>query len=160
MIPVDSLVLSFKGKKLAVLGARGSGKTTLLTFLSKGVLPVASVQTMFTSPVSARRFALKDFQLDLKETQDVPGGSGAFNEWKKLHDKSNYIIYLINAVEPNKNRSTNDLKKIVEWREKGKCASKFLIVVTHMDKDSAYMALKPDNRGDFHDKFVNNLGNV
>jgi len=153
----DSFVILLKGKKIAVLGVRGSGKTTLLTFLSKGELPAESVQTIMASPVSARRFALKDLQLDLKETQDVPGGEMAFDEWKKLHDESDNIIYLINAAELDKERITYDLKKIYKWRPVEKCKSKFLIVATHMDKDSAYMALQPHNSGNFHDRFVSDL---
>ena len=79
----DSFVILLKGKKIAVLGARGSGKTTLLTFLSKGELTAESVQTIMPSSVSARRIALKDLKLDLKETQDVPGGETHFDKWKK-----------------------------------------------------------------------------
>ncbi len=35
----DDIVISLKGKKLAVLGARGVGKTHLLKFLSTGSIP-------------------------------------------------------------------------------------------------------------------------
>jgi energy-coupling factor transporter ATP-binding protein EcfA2 len=156
----DSFIILLKGKKIAILGARGSGKTTLLTFLSKGELPAESKQTTMAFPVSARRFALKDLQLDLKETQDVPGGEWALDEWKKLHDESDYVIYLINAAELDKSGTgiDYDLKKIKGWRSVEKCKSKFLIVATHMDKDSAYMALQPHNRGNFHDRFVRDLG--
>jgi energy-coupling factor transporter ATP-binding protein EcfA2 len=153
----DSFVILLKGKKIAVLGVRGSGKTTLLTFLSKGVLPAESVQTIMASSVPARRFALKDLQLDLKETQDVPGGEGAFDEWKKLHDESDYVIYLIKDEEFDKHRIDYDLKKINQWRSVEKCKSKFLVVATHMDKNSDYMALKPYDSGNFHDRYVSNL---
>ena len=153
----DSFVILLKGKKIAVLGARGSGKTTLLTFLSKGELTAESVQTIMPSSVSARRIALKDLKLDLKETQDVPGGETHFDKWKKLHDESDYVLYLIKAAELDKDRIDYDLKKIKEWRSVEKCKSKFLIVATHMDKDSVYMALKPHDRGSFHDSFVSDL---
>ncbi|CRM04839.1 ADP-ribosylation factor-like protein [Pseudomonas sp. 24 R 17] len=154
----DSLILRLKGKKIAVLGARGSGKTTLLTFLSKGELPAETAQTIMASSVSARRFSLKDLNLDLKETRDLPGGEGAFDDWKKLHDESDYVIYLIKSAGLDKDRIAYDLKKINEWRSAEKCKSKFLIVATHMDLDSAYMALKPQECGDFFDRFVNDLG--
>ncbi len=107
----DSLILRLKGKKIAVLGARGSGKTTLLTFLSKGELPAETAQTIMASSVSARRFSLKDLNLDLKETRDLPGGEEAFDDWKKLHDESDYVIYLIKSAGLDKDRIAYDLKK-------------------------------------------------
>ncbi len=153
----DSLIVSLRGKRIAVLGARGSGKTTLLTFLSSGEIPAESAQTTMTSSISAHRFSLDDLKLDLKETRDVPGSDSALNEWKKLHDESDYTVYLIKAAELDKDRIAYDLKKINEWQSSEKCKSKFLIVATHMDLDSAYMELKPQGRGDFHDRFVSDL---
>lgn len=76
----DSLVVALKGKKVAVLGARGSGKTTLLTFLSKGELPVGNTQTTSAKRVALSRLKLKDLQLDLKETKDLPGGEAAIQQ--------------------------------------------------------------------------------
>jgi tRNA U34 5-carboxymethylaminomethyl modifying GTPase MnmE/TrmE len=153
----DSFVILLKGKKIAVLGARFSGKTTLLTFLSKGETCGKYFPNSMTFPVSPRRFALKDLQFNLKETKDVTGSEFLY-DWKKLHDESDFVIYLINAANLDKERILYDLKKINEWRTDKECKSKFLIVATHMDMDSAYMALKPQDRGEFQDRFVSNLG--
>ncbi|MCI9877252.1 GTPase domain-containing protein [Pseudomonas atacamensis] len=150
----DSLVVALKGKKVAVLGARGSGKTTLLTFLSKGELPVGNNQTTSAKRVASSRLKLKDLQLDLKETKDLPGGEAAIQQWRELHDASDYVIYLIKAHEMDIDRVTYDLKLISEWQESHKNKPKLLLVATHMDLDRGFVLLQGGEQGDFHDRFV------
>lgn len=153
----DSLVIALKGKKVAVLGARGSGKTTLLTFLSKGELTQSNVQTTSARRVVANRLKLKDLQLYLKETKDLPGGEAAMQQWKELHDTSDFVIYLIKAHEMDVGRVEYDLKLINGWQEKHKSKPRLLIVATHMDLDKRFVTLKENEQGDFHDRFVGNL---
>ncbi|HBO2116508.1 hypothetical protein IPC1288_08740 [Pseudomonas aeruginosa] len=153
----DSLVIALRGKKVTVLGARGSGKTTLLTFLSKGELPKGNAQTTSAKRVAANRLKLKDLQLDLKETKDLPGGEAAIQQWKELHDASDFVIYLIKAHEMDVGRVEYDLKLINEWQEKHKSKPRLLVVATHMDLDKGFVMLKENEQGDFHDRFVGKL---
>ena len=64
----ESLIISLKGKRVAVLGERNVGKTVLLKFLTSGEVPDEYMQTVLTEKVEGKRFAMGDLKLDLKET--------------------------------------------------------------------------------------------
>jgi hypothetical protein len=84
------LETEFKGKRLAVLGARGVGKTHLLTFLTEGEISESYgkgkkyKQTLASEKKPTRRFMLRDLDLIVKETYDVSGDKAAYREWKNL----------------------------------------------------------------------------
>ncbi len=155
----DQILLSLKGKRLAVLGARGVGKTHLIKFLSSGTIPAEYKQTVAPEKASARRFALKDLDLKIKETLDVAGGKAAYAEWKELHDRSDVIFYLLRADRLIANdsqvesRVRDDLRHIGEWLEARSPRPPFFIIGTHCDLDSTFSTLSPDRVGDYVDRF-------
>ncbi|MGQ9951319.1 ADP-ribosylation factor-like protein [Pseudomonas aeruginosa] len=150
----DDIVLSLKGKKVAVLGARGVGKTTLLGFLSKGELPSEYIQTLVTESVKGNRFSMADLKLDLKETSDVSGGHDAVEEWRRIHNASEIILYLVNASDLDRRRLERDLGKIESWRKECAKKPKLLVIVTHLDLDPEYVKTPSSKRGDYRDRFV------
>lgn len=150
----DSIVISLKGKKIAVLGERYSGKTTLLEFLTKGELPQEYVQTLVTESVKGKRLAMGDLKLSLKETSDVSGGHDAIEEWRRLHDSSDIVLYLVNAARLDLQRVKWDLEKIESWRKALEKKPKLLVIVTHLDLDPVYLATPASRMGEYRDRFV------
>jgi GTPase SAR1 family protein len=90
----NRVIIAVKGKKLAVLGARAVGKTHLLTFLRSGEIPTEYKQTATAQKVPSERRQLKDLELILKETLDLPGGQRHYREWKQLYRESDLVLYL------------------------------------------------------------------
>lgn len=150
----DTLIISLKGKRVAVLGERNVGKTVLLTFLANGELPSEYMQTVLTEKVEGKRLAMRDLKLDLKETRDVPGSHDAIEEWKKLHDDADIVLYLVNAQQVNHQRIVRDLGKIEDWRKERATPPELVVVVTHMDKVLEYNATPESGRGHLRDRFV------
>lgn len=150
----DSLIISLKGKRVAVLGERNVGKTVLLKFLASGELPDEYMQTTLTEKVQVKRFAMGDLKLDLKETRDVPGAPDAIEDWKALHNEADIVLYLVNAQEVNQQRIKRDLEKLESWRKAPAPSPKLVVIVTHMDLDPTYVATPLSGQGHFRDRFV------
>lgn len=153
----ESLIISLKGKRVAVLGERNAGKTVLLGFLASGEVPdeyMQSEQTMLTEKVERKRFAMGDLKLDLKETRDVSGGHDAIEEWKALHDEADIVLYLVNAQQVNQQRIKRDLEKLESWSKARTSQPKLVVIVTHMDLDPTYVATPASGLGHFRDRFV------
>jgi GTPase SAR1 family protein len=55
----DNLLTNYKGKKLAVLGARAVGKTSLLNFLRTGSVPSEYKQTVTPEKIPSKTYHLK-----------------------------------------------------------------------------------------------------
>lgn len=155
----DAIVVKFKGKKLAVLGARGVGKTHLVKFLATGSIPNDYKQTVAPEKSSSRRFQLKDLDLNVKESVDVSGDKAAYAEWKQLHDQADFVFYLMRAdkliagdrdVEA---RASEDLAHIGTWLESRKSRPLFFIIGTHCDLDVEFCSLTDDRIGDYVDRF-------
>lgn len=151
----ESLIISLKGKRVAVLGERNVGKTVLLKFLASGEVPGEYIQTVLTEKVEQKRFAMGDLKLDLKETRDVSGGHDAIEEWKTLHDEADIILYLVNAQKLNQQRIRRDLEKLESWSKAREFQPKLVVIVTHMDLDPKYVATPASGLGHFRDCFVN-----
>lgn len=153
----ESLIISLKGKRVAVLGERSVGKTVLLRFLASGEVPdeyMQPEQTMLTEKVKRKRFAMGDLKLDLKETRDVSGGPDAIEEWKALYDEADIVLYLINSQQVNQQRIRRDLEKLESWRKARTPQPKLVVMVTHMDLDPTYVATPASGLGYFRDSFV------
>jgi len=154
------IVITWRGKRLAVLGARGVGKTHILNFLTSGSIPVEYKQTLAPEKYPARRFQLKELDLKFTDTHDVSGADEAYAEWKQLHDKSDIVFYLLRAdrllagdtnVEA---RVKNDLLHIGQWlKARESSRPKFFIVGTHCDFDCEFAGLTVNTSGDYLDKF-------
>jgi hypothetical protein len=162
----DEILIAWKGKKLAVLGARGVGKTQLISFLSTGSLPESYKQTIGTTKASGRRFQLKDLDLAFRETRDVSGSSDAYAEWKALCNESDIVFYLLRSdhllgVGPDADKKSStearvkrDLRHISEWLKVRSEKPRFFVIGTHSDRDPGYRRLNESNQGDYADKFM------
>lgn len=150
----ESLIISLKGKRVAVFGERNVGKTVLLKFLTSGEVPDEYMQTVLTEKVDGKRFAMGDLKLDLKETRDVPGGHDAIEEWKALHDESDIVLYLVNSRQVNQQRIRRDLEKIESWSKARPAPPKLVVIITHMDLDPTYVSTPASGMGHFRDRFV------
>lgn len=155
----DVIQQEFKGKRLAVLGARGVGKTHLVKFLTTGSIPTECPQTLAPEKAPGRRFQLKDLEINILETLDISGSKDAYSEWKEQHDKADVVFYLLRAdrliagdtdVEV---RVRNDLRHIGGWLEAREPRPCFFIIGTHCDCDPGFAGLSPNKRGDYVDKF-------
>ncbi|RSF08858.1 GTPase domain-containing protein [Achromobacter aegrifaciens] len=155
----DEIVLLFKGKRIAVFGARGVGKTRFVKFLTTGSIPAEYKQTIAPEKAPSRRFELGDLDLNVKESLDVSGDKAAYGEWKKQHDQADIVFYLLRAdrlivgdrnVE---NRVLDDLKHIGDWLKSRAPSPQFFIVGTHCDLDAEFSRTSANNAGDYVDKF-------
>ena len=153
----ESIIIALAGKKIAVLGARGAGKSTLLHFLQNESSQPPNEQTTHGERKEKTIYTAADLEVKLKSTFDLPGGEHAINQWKKLHDKSDYVIYLINSKDIEPKRVLSDLQSISSWQNEIEEKPKVIIAVTHMDLNAEYCALKGSNRGEFYDKYITGL---
>lgn len=155
----DKIVIRLKGKCLAVLGARTVGKTNLVQFLTTGSIPELYQQTLAGNPTAQRRFELKELDINIKQSLDVPGSTDAYREWRILFGKSDIVLYLLRAdkliaKDPDiESRTLNDMKHIGDWLEKKKKRPLFFIIGTHCDLDPSFNSLTPENIGEYQDKF-------
>lgn len=155
----DDIVISLKGKRLAVLGARGVGKTHLIKFMTSGSIPAEYKQTLAPEKASARRFQLKELDLKVKDTLDVSGDKAAYAAWRELHDQSDVVFYLLRAdrlIAKDKNTETRvqeDLEHIEKWLDAKSPRPRFFIIGTHCDFDHDFLATSANNFGDYVDKF-------
>lgn len=157
----DNILISFKGKQIAILGARGVGKTHLMTFLASGSIPTEYKQTVAPGKFPKRRFELKNLDLCLKESLDISGDKAAYPEWKNNHDQADIVLYLLRAdklLAGNANvesRVRNDLRHIGAWLEEKKDRRpKFFIIGTHCDLDPKFIDPSDNKHGNYHDSFV------
>ncbi len=155
----DDIVIAFKGKRLAVLGARNVGKTHLVTFLSTGSIPADYKQTAFVEKTGSRRFQLRELDLKVKDSLDVAGDKSSYAEWKELHDQADVVFYLLRADRliardrEVENRVRDDLRHISGWLEARSPRPPLFIIGTHCDLDPGFRDTPPDKLGDFSDGF-------
>lgn len=155
----DEIILALKGKRVAVLGARGVGKTHLVKFLTTGSIPPTYKQTVTPAKVPARRFDLKELELNVKDSLDVAGDKVAYAKWKELVGRSDVVLYLLRADRifardaAAEARIRDDIKHIGEWLASAKQRPEFFIIGTHCDLDDGFSSLKEDQIGDYVDTF-------
>jgi len=154
----DNIVIALKGKRLAILGARAVGKTHLFKFLTTGSIPTEYSQHM-ARKTTAHRFQLKDLDLKIRESLDLPGAEDAYPDWKKVFNEADFVFYLLRAdrllagdsgVEQ---RVRADLRHIGEWLNNRIPQPPLFIIGTFCDLDPEFKDLSPDKRGDYVDKF-------
>ena len=155
----DDIVIKFKGTKLAILGARGVGKTHLLTFLTTGSIPESYKQTIRPKNAKGRRFQLRELDLKIKDTRDLPGGLDAYAEWKGLFDEADVVFYLLRIDKlmerdtEAENRVRRDMKQIEGWLKERLPSPLFFIIGTHGDLANPDLTTIPENeRGDYEDR--------
>ncbi len=158
----DKIVTQLKGKKIAILGARGVGKTTLISFLTTGCVPESSKQTIRSGNAKGRRFSLRELDLKIKDTRDLPGGPDAYAEWKELFDEADLVFYLLRIdklVESDaeaENRVRRDMKQIESWLKELKDQRplpRLFIIGTHGDLANPDLTTLPENeQGNYQDR--------
>ena len=155
----DKIVIRLKGKKIAILGARGVGKTTLITFLTTGSIPESYKQTIRPENAKGRRFSLRELDLKIKDTRDLPGGPDAYAEWKELFDEADVVFYLLRIdklVESDaeaENRVRRDMKQIEMWlKDQSSLPRLFFIIGTYGDLANPDLTTLPENeQGNYQD---------
>lgn len=152
----DAIVINWKGKRLAILGARGVGKTYLHKFLTTGSIPAEYKQGTAPEKTPPRRFQLHDLNLNIKDGLDVPGDTN-YRDWKEQHDLADIVFYLLRADRliagdaTVESRVLADIKQIAGWRKNN--PPRLFIIGTHCDLDSEFATLDPNKKGDYKDKF-------
>lgn len=155
----DEIVIALTGKRLAVLGQREVGKTHLITFLSTGSIPRSYRQTPYPEKAGKRRFDLRELDLRLKETTDVPGSKDSYAQWKKEHDQADVVLYLFRADRlmagdtAIETRVRDDLHHIGRWLSERPTRPPFFLIGTFCDLDPAYVAVPDARKGDYADRF-------
>lgn len=160
----DKILIHLRGKKIAVLGERMVGKTTLIKFLTEGWLPKDYKGTIGEDPVKAKRYRLRDLDLKLKETRDVPGDTAKRVLWKKLFDESDIVLYLVRADRLLQNhsetqsRARRDIEHISRWLREAKNEDRapelVAIVGTFADKEPDFNAITEKTLADYQDRFA------
>jgi GTPase SAR1 family protein len=163
----DDILIKFKGKKIAVLGARGVGKSHLINFLTTGSLLEESAQTISSEPFPGKKLNLEGLGLVfIKSGTDVPGGDntgGGYGEWKKVFLEADIVIYLLRAdqllsgdvnVQERIKRDADHLHGFIEERLKEKREPANLYIVgSHCDLNQDYKNCNKGLAGEFTDKF-------
>ncbi len=159
-LAIDAVERAWKGKSLAVLGARGTGKTTLLRFLESGSIPTNYKQTIAPEKISSNKIQLKELSLILRETFDLSGDKAAYGEWKQLYDKADIVLYLLRADrimsgdKEMESRVLNDMRHIGAWQKERAKRPQVFIIGTHCDLDAVYVRAASNNRpADYEDSF-------
>jgi len=152
----------WKGKRVAVLGARAVGKTTFLSFLTTGSIPENYEETLYSTECDGRRFQLKDLQLRIKDSFDVGGAKhNICEEWKNEFIESDIVFYLLRADllmnddSDTVNRVRSDFNIIKDWVDELEVKERptFYIIGTHCDLDILYSKLPEKNKAAYIDKF-------
>lgn len=155
----DWLLISLKGKRIAVVGARGVGKTQLLSYLARGELPSQPGQTLLPAKMPARHFKIAGRDVPLKSMLDLSGDTSNYLEWRRLIKKADITLYLIRfdllAADDadHKKRVSDDAQHI---REMVGEAKPIVIVGTHCDLDPRFGQVTPESIGTYSDMFRRN----
>lgn len=157
----DDIVIKWKGKKVVALGDVGTGKTTLMTFLSTGSFPEKYFNTVGVDKTSKRRFKLKDLDICLQESVDIPGNKLAQKAyWEKYVNESDVVIFLFDAskvylksneshnskLELQSNRLGRILRDSRSERKLNENQLKVFCVGTHCDKIPEYRDAQSNNK--------------
>ncbi|ALG70968.1 hypothetical protein [Azospirillum thiophilum] len=155
----DGIITAWRGKRVAVLGARQVGKTCMIKILSTGSIPEIYEQTNSAERATGRRFSLKDLDLKIDDTLDVPGDKFHYADWKEVADRADLVLYLLRAdlllagSTQVEERVRDDMRHIGNWLRARSRRPQFFVVGTHCDLDPAFADLTRDKVGDYYDRF-------
>jgi hypothetical protein len=160
VLNLDKVVKQLGYKRVAVLGERGVGKSHLLQFLATGSIPASYKKTSKPEKVGSRRFALKDLNLKLRDTRDLPGDEDFRGEWKQAYDSADLVLYLVRADrllaghEATEVRAREDLQQLEMWRKEADGARPRLFIIgTFCDEDPAFLKVDDQNYAEYADRF-------
>ena len=159
----DEILIALKGKKLAVLGARTTGKTHLIKFLTDGSIPEEYRQTSESESTEGRRFKLKDLELTIKKSKDVPGPRNF--DWEKIvtgtekENGADIVLYLLRVDwimkgdKRHEARVKKDIGQIKRWLNASPKEFPLFIIGTGCDlTDKDLTALPEDQIGEYMDE--------
>lgn len=148
-----------KGKKFAVLGERGTGKTALINFLTKGIFSTENTQNLFAKKTESNRLELKDLELEIEESIDVPGAEHFYGDWEDITKNADVVLYLLRVDElMAENKSTEervkqDMRQIGNWLKETPKELPLFIIGTYCDRTVPdYTKLPKNKKGDYEDK--------
>ena len=147
-----------KGKKFAVLGERSAGKTVLINFLTKGTFSKEYAQTLHPKKTDSNHFELKDLELEVEESIDVPGSDDSYGQWEDITKKADIVLYLLRADKlkagdkRTEERVKKDMGQIGNWLKSPKEYPLF-IIGTYCDRTNPdFTKLPKDRKGDYVDE--------
>ena len=155
----NDIVVSLSGKQVAILGERAVGKTHLASFLATGTIPEDYQQTVMPEKTSSNRQQLKDLDLKIKKSLDLPGAKESYSDWKSLCETADVVLYLLRADRilardrEVGRRVKADVRHIGEWLKERDGAMPLYIIGTHCDLDPNFGKIDAKNIGDYHDRF-------
>lgn len=148
-----------KGKKFAVLGERGTGKTALINFLTKGTFSKEYAQTLMPEKTDSNHIELKDLELKIEESKDIPGAEHFYGDWEDITKNADVVLYLLRVDElMAENKSTEervkqDMRQIGNWLKETPKEFPLFIIGTHCDLTVPDFTKLPKNKkGDYEDK--------
>lgn len=148
-----------KGKKFAVLGERSTGKTALINFLTKGTFSTENTQTLIAEKTESNRLELKDLELEIEESKDVPGSEDFYFAWESITETADVVLYLLRVDElmagnkQTEERVKQDMGQIGKWMKEIPKEFPLFIIGTHCDlTDPDLTKLPKDKKGYYEDK--------
>lgn len=148
-----------KGKKFAVLGERSTGKTALINFFTKGIFSTENTQTLFEKKAGSNRLELKDLELEIEESIDVPGSEDFYFAWESITKKADVVLYLLRVDElmvgnkQTEERVKRDMGQIGNWMKETPKEFPLFIIGTHCDlTDPDLTKLPKEKKGYYEDK--------
>ena len=148
-----------KGKKFAVLGERWTGKTALINFLTKGTFSTEYTQTLDPEKTESNRLELKDLELEIEESIDIPGTEDFYGIWESITKKADVVLYLLRVDElmagnkQTEERVKRDMGQIGKWMKETPKEFPLFIIGTHCDlTDTDLTKLPKDKKGYYEDK--------
>ena len=154
----DELNVLFKGKRLAILGAKATGKTTLHNFLTNGKLKGGTG----IEQTKSHSFKLKDLKFHIRKGKDITGSEDFVSDWTKIITDCNYTFYMIDSERVYKNDFEyiklieNHLSIIGCHYEKLSKKDKVNIVCAFSDKIADFT----ENKNKFEKTIKDRLGNA
>ncbi len=148
-----------KGKKFAVLGERTAGKTALINFLIGGTFSQEHAQTRYAKKTDSNHFELKDLELEIEESIDVPGSNYHYGQWEDITKKADIVLYLLRADKLKaddkltEERVKKDMDQIGRWMRDTSKEYPLFIIGTHCDcTDPDFTKLPENKKGDYVDE--------
>lgn len=142
----DEIVTFFKGKRLAILGAKSTGKTTLYNFLTNGELKGGTG----IEKTKSNAFKLKDLMFYIQAGRDLTGSEDFVNVWEDLIKESDYTFYMVDCSRVFHNETSyiqlieKQLSLIGKLYEKEKRTDKVNIVCVFSDKVKEFINNKTE----------------
>ena len=136
---IGDVFFFWKGKRLAILGERNVGKTTLHHFLTTGTIPETHKATVASENVKRGRFQLRDLDLRIKKSKDLPGGADSYPHWEELFKEADVVFYLfrvdglMNRIAETECRVGRDMGQINRWLEERRPDAPLFIIGTFCD---------------------------